>query len=128
VVAGRGAPQPLLRNPRQRPSGGRTRAGKKSDQWIDRVISYVEHEPDEAFPDTARQPLRFYDAEGSWRIFTLLEALADGFGAWRVADVLGAPWLDLPVELTEDLLTWRWLAGIAERVRAKQNRSDDGTE
>jgi hypothetical protein len=88
----------------------------------------VERGPDEAFPDTATTPLRFYDAEGSWHRFTMLEALADGFGGWRVVDVLGQPWLDLPVELTEDLLTWRWLAGIAERVRAGRKEEHDGAE
>jgi hypothetical protein len=53
------------------------------------------------------------DLDRSWEIFTLLEAFADGYGAWRIQDVLGKPLIELDDALVEDLLTLRHLAEIA---------------
>jgi hypothetical protein len=52
----------------------------------------------------------------------MLEAFSDGFGGWRVIDVLGSPIVELPDWLVQDLLTLKWLAGI---LRGKKRDSDD---
>ena len=79
---------------------------------------YADKEPVEAFPEW--QDLHFNDMEGSWHWFTLLEAYADGMGGWRIMDVIGKPLSELPEPLVEDLMTWRWLVGIAQRLNSKK--------
>lgn len=48
------------------------------------------------------------------------EAMADGMGGWKMVDTVGMPWIDLPEPLRADLLTYKWLRGIGERIKAKQ--------
>lgn len=57
-------------------------------------------------------------------MFGLLEAFADGWGAWKVADVLGVPLVDVDERLAEDLMTLRWLKGIAERIKSKDDKKN----
>ena len=52
----------------------------------------------------------------------MLEAHKDSWGSWRVIDVLGKPVVDLPEDLHEDLLTWRWLSDIARRMKEKNDK------
>jgi hypothetical protein len=52
-----------------------------------------------------------------------LEAFTDGYGAWKVIDVLGVPLVDLPEMMVEDLMTLRWLKDIADTQ--KRNREKD---
>ena len=73
---------------------------------------------DNSFPDL--DTIQFHDLESSWSIFLLLEATSSEFG-WNMINTLGRSWIDIPDELQEDLLTWRWLQGIAENIRKRQN-------
>jgi hypothetical protein len=57
-----------------------------------------------------------------------LRGNADGYGGWKVQDTLGCAWIDLPEQLRADLMTWRWLADIAERMVSGQKKSEDGAK
>jgi hypothetical protein len=39
-------------------------------------------------------------------------------------DVLGKPAADMPHDLYEDLVTWRWLVGVARKQKAKRAEED----
>lgn len=55
----------------------------------------------------------------------MLESFADSMGAWRFMDVLGKPFAKLPDGLAQDLLTWRWIAGIVRRQNDMIERGED---
>ena len=55
----------------------------------------------------------------------MLESLSDSMGAWRFMDVLGKPAMKLPDGLLQDLLTWRWLAGV---VRKQNQMIEEGKD
>jgi hypothetical protein len=40
-------------------------------------------------------------------------------GGWQFIDVLGKPLIELDEPLVDDLMTLRWLAGIAETIKSK---------
>jgi len=73
---------------------------------------------DTSFPEEST--IRLNDLESSWSFFLALETMS-GLDGWQIIDTLGRPWIELPERLQEDLLTWRWLLGIAEGIRKKQN-------
>ena len=77
----------------------------------------MEREADEAFPDFDQ--IRIVHPDSSYRLFLALENNSDGMGGWKVIDTFGRPWIDLPDALRADLMEWRWLKGIGERLRAK---------
>jgi hypothetical protein len=80
-------------------------------------------EPDDAFPEE----INFNDFDGSRRVFSLLEAFTDGWGAWKIQDVLGLPLVEVDERLADDLMKLRWLKGIAERIKSKKDdQSKDG--
>jgi hypothetical protein len=60
--------------------------------------------------------------ERAYPLFSALEAFTDGFGGWKVVDVLGKPWLELDEDLADDLLTCKRIAGIVEY----QNKNAEG--
>jgi len=60
-----------------------------------------------------------YD-ESSFEVYKLLESFSDGYGAWKVLDVLGKPLMDLDEALVHDLMTWRWIGNIVRRQNSKQ--------
>lgn len=68
--------------------------------------------------------MTFNDATASWEIYKLLDAFADSLGGWHFMDVLGKPAADLPHDLYEDLVTWRWLVGVARKQKAKRAEED----
>lgn len=58
----------------------------------------------------------------------MLEAFSDGWGGWRIVDVLGKPVLELPDWLVHDLLTLRYIASaMREQRRKKQSEAADKT-
>lgn len=66
----------------------------------------------------------FNDFEKAYPLFTALEALADGWGGWKIVDVLGCSWVDLDEAMAEDILTCKRIAGIVNY----QNKSKDSGE
>lgn len=86
----------------------------------------MDREPDDSFPDWSE--IRFADQDFSWHVFLALEGNADGMGGWKVVDTLGDPWIALPEALRADLSTWRWLRGIGERIKSKQNKQRNAGE
>jgi hypothetical protein len=68
----------------------------------------------------------FNDLAEAQRIYNLLNGFADGMGAWRFVDVLGQPFVELPEPLANDLMTLRWLRSIAETIKAKKDRPNNG--
>jgi len=55
----------------------------------------------------------------------MLESLADSMGAWRFMDVLGMPFIKLNDGLAQDLMTWRWIAGIVRKQNDMIERGED---
>ena len=55
----------------------------------------------------------------------MLEGFADSMGAWRFMDVLGKPFVKLEDGLAQDLMTWRWVAGIVRRQNDMIERGED---
>lgn len=66
-----------------------------------------------------------YDPDGSFEVYKLLEAFADGYGGWKVLDVTGKALVDLDEKLVQDLMTWRWLADIIRRQKAPKDNELD---
>lgn len=71
--------------------------------------------------------MRYYDQEGSYRLFLALEGNKDGMGSWKIQDTLGCAWIDLPERLRADLMTWRWMMGITETL-AEKDKPKPGAE
>jgi hypothetical protein len=95
--------------------------GKKSldtDRAIDRIVRLVELEPEESFPEEAD----FTDPDNSYKLFLALENNTDGWGGWKVVDTLGLAWIEVPETLRHDLLQWRRLKGIGERLKDAENK------
>ena len=65
-----------------------------------------------------------HDPDGSFEVYKLLEAFADGYGAWRLIDVIGKPLLELDERLIQDLMTWRWLVDIIRKQKAPKEDDD----
>jgi hypothetical protein len=55
-----------------------------------------------------------------------LEAFADGYGGWKVVDVLGKSIVELDEQLVEDLMAWRWLADIVRRQKPPEDEENGG--
>lgn len=60
--------------------------------------------------------------DGSWETFKLVEVFKDAWGSWSVMDVLGAPIVELPDALKEDLLTWSWLARCMRKQKDDESK------
>jgi hypothetical protein len=100
----------------------RAAAGKnaelKKSAWLLRAIKYVEAEgralkDEPSLPDAST--LEFNDADYSWEVFTVLEALKDGMGNTPLPRS-GGP-LDQDPALMDDLIRWRSLVNTARRMR-----------
>lgn len=102
-------------------AGANGTTGKKSLELLAKVIRYVNTPQSKDLPER----VEFNDPDRSWQVFVMLESMADGMGAWRFMDVLGEPLMKLPESLTQDLLTWRWLAGI---VRHQNDLIEQGKD
>ena len=108
MVRGRRTDEPALVHP----TGDRP---KKSEHCLERIIAFCDREPDEDLPDQV-----YIHDENSFEAYKLLEAFADGYGGYRIRDVLGKPLVELDERLVQDLMTWRWMGGIIERQKMKK--------
>lgn len=69
----------------------------------------------------------FNDFDKAYPLFTALEALSDGWGGWKIIDVLGKPWVELDEATAEDILTCKRIAGIVD-YQNKHTDSEEGIE